>query len=212
MTLFSILVLWFFGISGKAQDVAFELSRRQDPFQFDPIVVDSAALGVLSGLIMIAFTIFSAYSEFKNGKAPIWLSSIFGLVGVTAMLGWLAAGNVVPISFILGTALALSAPLILGSMAGIMSERVGITNIAIEAQLLSGAFMSAVVATIFQSYTLALLSAMVAGALLSTILAVFSIRFLAQQIVVGVVVPIPTFWAFNPIASQWTAANKTILL
>ena len=207
MTFFSSVVFWFFGISGKAQDVAFELSRRQDPFQFDPIVVDSAALGVGSGLIMIAFTLYSAYVEFNVRKPPVWLSSLFGLVGVTSLLGWLAAGNAVPISFILGTALALAAPLILGSMAGIMSERVGITNIAIEAQLLSGAFMSAVVATIFQSYTLALLSAMVAGALLSTILAVFSIRFLAQQIVVGVVLNVLVIGVTNFLYQQWLSED-----
>jgi simple sugar transport system permease protein len=207
MTFFSSLVLWFFGITGKAEDVAFELSRRQDPFQLDPIVVDSSALGVASGIIMIVITFYSGYSASKNIKTSAWLSTLFGLVGVTSMLGWLAAGNAVPISFILGTALALSAPLILGSMAGIMSERVGITNIAIEAQLLSGAFVSAVVATMFQSYTLALLSAMVAGALLSTILAVFSIRFLAQQIVVGVVLNVLVIGVTNFLYQQWLSED-----
>jgi len=52
---------------------------------------------------------------------------------VTALLGWLAAEKSVPIAFIAGTALVLAVPIILGAMAGIMSERVGITNIAIEA-------------------------------------------------------------------------------
>jgi simple sugar transport system permease protein len=207
MTFFSILVLWFFGISGKSADVSFELSRRQDPFQFEPIVVDSAALGITCGLLMTVFTFYSGYLASKSRKTPAWVTSTFGLVGVTSMLGWLAAGNAVPISFILGTALALSAPLILGSMAGIMSERVGITNIAIEAQLLSGAFMSAVVATVFQSYTLALLSAMVAGALLSTILAVFSIRFLAQQIVVGVVLNVLVIGVTNFLYQQWLSED-----
>ena len=125
------------------------------------------------------------------------------------MLGWLAAGNAVPISFILGTALALSVPLILGSLAGIMSERVGITNIAIEAQLLSGAFVSAVVATVFQSYTLALMAAMIAGVLLSTILAVFSIKFLAQQIVVGVVLNVLVIGITNFLYEQWLTQDAS---
>jgi simple sugar transport system permease protein len=152
---------------------------------------------------MMLIASVSFYLAQKKRKIPTWLSSLFGFMGVTSMLGWLAAGNAVPISFILGTALALAVPLILGSMAGIMSERVGITNIAIEAQLLSGAFMSAIVATIFQSYTLALLSAMIAGALLSTILAVFSIRFLAQQIVVGVVLNVLVIGITNFLYEQW---------
>lgn len=203
MSFFSLIVLWFFGIAGKNQDVAFELSRRQDSIQLDSIIVNSANLGISCGVIMVMISSASFYLSLKKKKTPAWLSSLFGFIGVTSMLGWLAAGNAVPISFILGTALALAVPLILGSMAGIMSERVGITNIAIEAQLLSGAFMSAVVATIFQSYTLAIFSAMIAGALLSTILAVFSIRFLAQQIVVGVVLNVLVIGITNFLYEQW---------
>jgi simple sugar transport system permease protein len=207
MSFFSLIVLWFFGVTGKNQDVAFELSRRQDSVQLDPIVINSASLGVTSGVMMAVVTGFSFYAATKKRKTPAWLSSFFGFMGVTSMLGWLAAGNAVPIAFILGTALALAVPLILGSMAGIMSERVGITNIAIEAQLLSGAFMSAVVATIFQSYSLAILAAMIVGALLSTILAVFSIRFLAQQIVVGVVLNVLVIGVTNFLFEQWLAGD-----
>jgi simple sugar transport system permease protein len=207
MSFFSLIVLWFFGVTGKNQDVAFELSRRQDSVQLDSIVINSANLGVTSGVIMVLVTGFSFYAATKKRKTPAWLSSFFGFVGLTSLLGWLAAGNAVPISFILGTALALAVPLILGSMAGIMSERVGITNIAIEAQLLSGAFMSAVIATIFQSYTLALFAAMIVGALLSTILAVFSIRFLAQQIVVGVVLNVLVIGVTNFLFEQWLAGD-----
>jgi simple sugar transport system permease protein len=207
MSFFSLIVLWFFGVTGKNQDVAFELSRRQDSVQLDSIVINSANLGVTSGVIMVLATGFSFYAATKKRKTPAWLSSFFGFVGLTSLLGWLAAGNAVPISFILGTALALAVPLILGSMAGIMSERVGITNIAIEAQLLSGAFMSAVIATIFQSYTLALFAAMIVGALLSTILAVFSIRFLAQQIVVGVVLNVLVIGVTNFLFEQWLAGD-----
>jgi simple sugar transport system permease protein len=209
MSFLSLVVLWFFGIAGKNQDVDFELSRRQDLIQFDPLVINSATLGLACGLILSLFTVFSFYCELKNKRTPIWLSSVFGFLVVTSLLGWLAAGNSVPISFIAGTALALAVPLILGSMAGIMSERVGITNIAIEAQLLSGAFLSAVIATIFQSYTLALLSAMIAGALLSTILAVFSIRFLAQQIVVGVVLNVLVIGITNFLYEQWLTEDAS---
>ena len=209
MSFFSLVVLWFFGIAGKNQDVDFELSRRQDLVQLDPIVVNSATLGVTFGVIMALISSFSLYSALNNRKTPTWLSSFFGFLAITSMLGWLAAGNAVPISFILGTALALAVPLILGSMAGIMSERVGITNIAIEAQLLSGAFLSAVVATMFGSYTLALFAAMFAGALLSTILAVFSIRFLAQQIVVGVVLNVLVIGITNFLYEQWLTEDAS---
>jgi simple sugar transport system permease protein len=72
-------------------------------------------------------------------------------------------------------------------MAGVMSERVGVVNIAIEGQLLTGAFMAAVVSTITGNQIVGLVSAMITAALFSMVLAVFSVRYLAQQIIVGVV-------------------------
>jgi simple sugar transport system permease protein len=84
-------------------------------------------------------------------------------------------------------AVALSTPLIFGAMGGVISERVGVINIAIEGQLLAGAFVSAVVASITGSTYVALLAALVAGALTASLLAVFSIRYFVNQVIVGVV-------------------------
>jgi simple sugar transport system permease protein len=115
----------------------------------------------------------------------------------------LAAGNAVPVAFIAGTALVLAVPIILGAMAGVMSERVGVTNIAIEGQLLTGAFMAAVVSSITDSYTLGILSAVFTAAIFSMILATFAIRFLAQQIIVGVVLNVIAIGVTNFLHSQW---------
>lgn len=150
----------------------------------------------------------SVYLSVKNRKTPIWLSIAFGFVGVVALLGWLAAGNAVPIAFIAGTALVLAVPIILGSMAGVMSERVGITNIAIEGQLLTGAFMAAVVSTITKNYALGIFSAMFAAALMSMILAVFAIKYLAQQIIVGVVLNVLVIGITNFLYQQWLTEDS----
>jgi simple sugar transport system permease protein len=99
----------------------------------------------------------------------------------------LFAGKTMTISDLLRGALALSVPLIFGSMAGVLSERVGIVNIAIEGQLLAGAFTSALVASMTQSLWLGLVGALIAGALVSWVLAVFSIKYIVDQIIVGVV-------------------------
>jgi simple sugar transport system permease protein len=198
-----LLVLWFFGIAGKPGDVAFEVSRRQDSIQLDPIVVDSAVLGIVAGGLLLAIAALSALLAYRNLKTPVWVSTLYGLVGVISLLGWLAAGNAVPVAFIAGTALVLAVPIILGAMAGVMSERVGITNIAIEGQLLTGAFMAAVVSSITDSYTLGILSAVITAAVFSMILATFAIRFLAQQIIVGVVLNVIAIGVTNFLHSQW---------
>lgn len=198
-----LLVLWFFGITGKSGDVSFELSRRQDLIQLDPIIFNSQTLGIVSGVLMLAIAAGSLALSLRNQKTPVWVSSVYGLVGVISLLGWLATGNSVPVAFIAGTALVLAVPIILGAMAGVMSERVGVTNIAIEGQLLTGAFMAAVISTITDSYTLGIISAMATAAIFSMILAVFAVRFLAQQIIVGVVLNVLAIGITNFLFQQW---------
>ena len=203
MAAIGLLVLWFFGLAGKSGDVSFELSRRQDLIQLDPIIFNSQTLGIVSGVLMLAIAAGSLALSLRNQKTPVWISSVYGLVGVISLLGWLATGNSVPVAFIAGTALVLAVPIILGAMAGVMSERVGVTNIAIEGQLLTGAFMAAVVSTITDSYTLGIISAMATAAIFSMILAVFAVRFLAQQIIVGVVLNVLAIGITNFLFQQW---------
>ena len=204
----ALLVLYFFGVAGKPGEVSFELSRRQDAIQLPSIVTDSMQLGTMAGALMLAISAISIWRSVKNRNTPIWLSIVFGFVGVVSLLGWLASGNAVPVAFIAGTALVLAVPIILGSMAGVMSERVGITNIAIEGQLLTGAFMAAVVSTITKNYALGIFSAMLTAALMSMILAVFAIKYLAQQIIVGVVLNVLVIGITNFLYQQWLTEDS----
>ena len=66
-------------------------------------------------------------------------------------------------------------------------ERAGVVNIAIEGQLLVGAFAAAVVASVTGSVYLGLLAAPVAGMLLGLLLALFTVKYAVNQIIVGVV-------------------------
>jgi simple sugar transport system permease protein len=78
-------------------------------------------------------------------------------------------------------------PLIFGAMAGVLSERSGVINIAIEGQLLAGAFASGVLASLFHSNWIGLLFAPIAGALISLLLATFAIKYGIDQVVLGFV-------------------------
>ena len=148
------LVLVFFGILGREGETVFEISRRVDVIQLPAIPVGSSALGWVAGILLLAIAGYSLSFALKNRKTPLWVSVIYGAIGVVALLGWLAAGNSVPLTFIIGTALVLAVPIMLGAMGGLMCERVGVTNIAIEAQLLTGAFMAAVVSSITETSSL----------------------------------------------------------
>jgi simple sugar transport system permease protein len=105
--------------------------------------------------------------------------------------------------------LALAVPLIFGSLAGVLSERVGIVNIAIDSQLLIGAFASAFAASLTQNLYVGLFAAMVAGALVSWVLAVFSIKYVVDQIIVGVVLNVLIVGLTNFLFSTLLGANTT---
>lgn len=203
MGVIALIVLYFFGLAGRAGMTTFELTRKVDAIQLPAFEIGSSQLGVTAGLLMLLISAIAALLSIRNHKTPTWLAAIYGLIGVTSLLGWLAADNTVPVVFIAGTALVLAVPIMLGAMAGVMSERSGITNIAIEGQLLTGAFMAAVVTSITDSFTLGIFAAMFTASLMSMVLAVFAIKFLAQQIIVGVVLNVLVIGITNFLYQQW---------
>ena len=208
MGVVGLVVLYFFGIAGREGETVFELSRKQDAIQLPSLPIDSSLLGVISGLTMLVMAAAALFLALKNRKSPLWLASLFGLLGVISLLGWLAADNVVPVTFIAGTALVLAVPIMLGAMGGVMSERSGITNIAIEGQLLTGAFMAAVVSSITDNFALGIFAAMFTAALMSMVLAVFALKFLAQQIIVGVVLNVLVIGITNFLYQQWLTEDS----
>ena len=205
----AVVILVFFGILGKPESVAFELTGVREAIQLPNIDVPSNLLGIASGVLLLAIAGFVAWQVAKNVRASIWLSILFGAIALVALLGWLAGGAVVPVAFILGSALVLAVPIILGAMAGVMSERVGVVNIAIEGQLLTGAFMASVVSTLTGNQIFGIISAMVTAALFSAVLAVFAIRFLAQQIIVGVVLNVLAIGITNFLYQQWVTEDES---
>ncbi|HEY7796785.1 MAG TPA: ABC transporter permease, partial [Microbacteriaceae bacterium] len=128
-----------------------------------------------------------------------------------SVLVWLFAGATLTLTTLLAGSLALAVPLIFGSMSGALSERVGIINISIEGQLLAGAFTSAVVASVTDSVILGIIAAMMAGVLVASILAVFSIKYLVDQIITGVVVNVLIIGITSFLFSTLLADNITTL-
>ena len=203
------VILIFFGILGKPEIVSFELTGVREAIQLPYLDIPSSLLGTVAGIILLAITGYVAWQVSRNIRASIWFSLLFGAVALVALLGWLAAGSVVPVAFILGSALVLAVPIMLGAMAGVMSERVGVVNIAIEGQLLTGAFVASVVSTLTGNQIIGIVSAMVTAALFSAVLAVFAVRFLAQQIIVGVVLNVLAIGITNFLYQQWVTEDES---
>jgi simple sugar transport system permease protein len=88
------------------------------------------------------------------------------------------------------SSLQYAALLLLPALGGVISERSGVVNIAMEGMMLTGAFFAVAADLALHNVVLAVLAAMVAGGLMAAIHAVVSIRYRADQIVSGVAINI----------------------
>ncbi len=105
--------------------------------------------------------------------------------------------------------LRLATPLIFASMGGMMSERSGVVNVALESFMLIGAFAGSVVAVYSSSAWLGWGAALIAGLIIGALYALFVIELGADQIVTGMafnllvmgVIPFATKILFNSTGS-----------
>ena len=139
-------------------------------------------------------------------RAPVAVG-ISGALFVVALLVWATSGSSVSLIALLRGALFASVPIAFGAMAGVLNERAGVINIAIEGQFLAGAFTAAVVASVLGSAWFGLLGGIAAGGLIGIMLAGLTIRFQADQIVSGVVLIVLATGVTSFLTSQLLAAN-----
>ena len=205
---FSLVVLLAFGLFGRAEAVTYRITASDADFVIPPFVAMSTTVNTVAGVLLLAMTAVAAWWVSRNKAVPLWWIVIFGAIALFGLLGWLAAGDTVPVAFLLANALILAVPIIFGGLSGVMSERVGVVNISIEAQLLAGAFVGAVVGSLTGNLYVAVVAAMVAGMLLGMVLAVFSVKYLADQIIVGVVLNVLVIGITNFLFSQWLSEDS----
>lgn len=91
--------------------------------------------------------------------------------------------------FIVATLIAAT-PLVLAAMGGVMSERSGVVNIALEGIMLTSAFTGYAAAVATHNLWFGVVVAVVGGMVIAALHAVLSIRFLVDQIVSGTVINI----------------------
>ncbi|MGN6272733.1 MAG: ABC transporter permease [Protaetiibacter sp.] len=188
LAIFAILALLMAFAYPNDGETTFTLSTTADAIQLPPLVVPTTLtviiLAVLLVLLSLAAAAFVAYGP---GRAPLWVSIVFAALFLFAFLTWAAADKNIPVPGMLVGTLALSVPLIFGALGGVISERGGVVNIAIEGQLLFGAFSAAIVGSITGNPFIALIAAMIGAVLVSFVLAAFSITYIVDQVIVGVV-------------------------
>lgn len=183
----STLGIIFFGLlaSGKEQvTYGFTIDKEWVLVHEWAVNARHASL-IFAGISLIATIV--GYLQFRARKTIRAVSAVVGFTMIMSFISWAAAGKFIPFTGLLQGALMLAVPLIFGSMSGVISERSGVVNIAIEGQLLAGAFAAGVVASLTQNTYWGLIVAPFAGCLISTLLAIFAVNYGIDQIILGFV-------------------------
>lgn len=186
----AVLSLVCFGLfTSGAATTTFQVATRGDLFQIGPVTVPSRTTAVALALVALAAAAFALVRARARRRVPVWAYAVVGVAAFLALLVWVMAGReaAFPLTLLLTNAVVLAVPLVFGALAGLLCERSGIINIAIEGQLLAGAFLAVVVASTTGNPYAGLLAAPFAGALVGLGLALFAIRYRVDQIIVGVV-------------------------
>jgi simple sugar transport system permease protein len=182
------IIAWGFG--ANSGDAAFSLSSTSDAVQIPVLTIPGGPTAIVLGAIIVLLGLWQLVRGFPAGAAT-WVTAAVILLFVLAFLCWAATGQPgTPIDLLGALQLSIFAatPLILGALAGIVGERSGVINVAIEGQLLAGAFAGALFASVAHSDGVGIVGAALAGALIGALLAVFAIRYMVNQVVLGVVI------------------------
>jgi simple sugar transport system permease protein len=182
-------VIWF--VFSSSVDHAAQTKFVLNPGGAGSVIPDwifnsANVLNILAGVCAVAagFQLARGFGKRTN--------LVLGLIAgafIFGFLSWAASGQSLNMAGLLKSTLQRAVPITLGAMSGILCERSGVVNIAIEGMMLASAMMGSLIGSVVNIWV-GLLAAILTGALLAAIHAVLSIKYKTDQIVSGTVINI----------------------
>jgi len=152
-----------------------------------PFLVRTPVPSILIGVAAMAAGAYAFVNDERRigfGAFALGTLAIAGAIGNTnSGVGHLKV--VFTWSILVAAMLRYATPLLWAALGGIICERSGVINIALEGMMLMGAYFGIYGADVFGSWVIGILVAIVAGGLLALVHAVFSIHLRANQVVSG---------------------------
>jgi ABC-type uncharacterized transport system permease subunit len=195
----------------ESGETTLRLARETDFFQLPDLTLPTMPTAWALTIVCALLTGESVRRYLAKKRTPMWLVAIYAIAWMTGFLVWAAVGETLPVVGLLAGSLALAVPLVFGALGGVLGERAGVVNIAIDGQLLFGAFAAAVVSSMTGSPWPGLVAAAVAGALVALVLGLFAISYFVDQIIVGVVLNVLVIGITSFMFSQVLAPNAADL-
>lgn len=191
----------------------FRLAEQNAAIAVPDVLLPATPTAWIAVVLLALCTGYAALTVRAHRRLPLWLIVVYVAVLLIGFLAWAGAGATLPMIGLLAGALALATPLIFGALGGVIGERAGVVNIAIEAQMLAGAFTAAIAGSLAGTPWAGLVAAMLAGVLVALVLGVFTITYYVDQVIVGVVlnvlvIGITTFLFRQVLAPNTEALNS----
>jgi len=142
-------------------------------------------------------------------RTNLVLGIVSGLF-IFGFLAWAAADKSLNLAGLLNTSLSKAVPITLGAFSGVLCERAGVVNIAIEGMMLAAAMVGALVGSISGSIWVGLIAAVLTGGVLGLVHAVLSIKYLTDQIISGTVINIFAIGITSFISSKFMQVNQSL--
>ena len=151
---------------------------------------------------------------FGFGKYTNYVLSMVGILLTTSFLAWGARDGSINVGGMLRVMVLRSVPITLGAFSGILCERAGIVNIAIEGMMIIAALTSAIFGSLFGLWV-GMLAAILIGILTSIVHGVLSIKYKVDQIISGTIINIFTIGLTSYIVTkilqdrEWQYLNQS---
>jgi len=144
-------------------------------------------LNIIAGICASA----GAYQIVRGfGKRTYSVLALVVVLFIFGFLTWASSGGQTNLGGLLRVMIVRAVPLTLGALSGILCERAGVVNIAIEGMMLTAAFTSTVFASLTQNLWIGLLVGVLSGGFMGWIHGILSIKYKINQIISGTVINI----------------------
>ncbi len=151
-------------------------------------VIPSYATVTLLAVLAVAMGAYQLARGFGR-RTSVFLGLII-VFFIFSFLTWATRDQSINLVGMLKAMVQRAVPLTIGALSGILCERAGVVNIAIEGMFLMGAMVAALVGSVTHSLWIGLMAAMLASAILAAVHAVLSIHYMVDQIISGTVINI----------------------
>ena len=204
-----IFVAFGLGADGGVQSRLGMNPVREETFVTLPdLVVPSAATAYTLAVVCMFLGGIQLARGFE--KRMNMVLGVVAVIFVFTFLVWAARDRSLNLLGMLQSTVLRSVPITFGALAGVLCERSGVINIAIEGMLLSSAFAASLVASVTDSLWMGLLAGALVGGLVAWVLAVLSIRYVVNQIVGGTVINILALGLTSYLTGQFLQKNEAL--